>query len=153
MRSITYSACKRNKTWVLGQTSRASWSEEQLACYVTWIGGLIRTFPNDPCPRTLRSSNWEGSARSCPSLTTSFSSYSCSKLPPELPDLSSCNKKKQFINWWKFAGNGKFMVPTGRSRYLFGWTSSVQRWSCMYLLLLKMQWKCKPRRFDFEFWQ
>lgn len=30
---------------------------------------LCLTFPNDPCPNTFKSSNWEGSAFSCPSFT------------------------------------------------------------------------------------
>jgi hypothetical protein len=36
------------------------------------------TFPNEPCPRTLSSSNCEGSALSCPSRVTSLTSISAS---------------------------------------------------------------------------
>lgn len=41
--------------------------------YVIW---MVLTFPKEPWPSTLRSSNWDGSALSWPSRVTSFTSIS-----------------------------------------------------------------------------
>ncbi len=85
---------RTRKTWEVEQSAIQIMLEIEMALTV------VVTFPNDPWPNTLSSSNCAGDALSHPSLVSSRTSISCSSLEP-------------LAEVW----NKSFLCPCGLSRF------------------------------------